>query len=91
MNCIVCNCEIIPDRVKFLLENNKEMTCTKHAQPVSIKALYSGEYGTSELIFCDRIYDDSVRTKLYNSETQLNDDGDFEEEEDLNKPTDTDL
>lgn len=75
--CIVCGCEVPNERLEFLIENNREICCTKHAQPVKLKAIYSGEHGTSELIFCDRIYNDSVsvRTKLYNSE-------DFEELED---------
>lgn len=77
--CIVCNCEIIPERVEFLVENNKEMTCLSHAQPVKLKAIYSGEHGTSDLIFCDRVYDDSVRTKLYNTEQFVDD----EESEDV--------
>lgn len=68
MKCVVCNCEVIPDRVQFLLDNNKEMTCLEHSHTVKPKALYSGEYGTSELIFCDRVYNDSVRSKLYNAE-----------------------
>lgn len=66
--CIVCNCEIPAERMEFLIEYNKEICCTKHAQPVRIKAIYSGEHGTSDLIFCDRVYNDSVRTKLYDSE-----------------------
>ena len=73
--CIVCGCEIPNERLEFLIENNREICCTKHAQPVKLKAIYSGEHGTSDLIFCDRVYNDSVRTKLYNSE-------DFEELED---------
>ena len=66
--CIICNCEIHPERVIFLTENNREMCCTVHAQPVRIKAIYSGEHGTSDLIFCDRVYADSVRSKLYDTE-----------------------
>jgi hypothetical protein len=66
--CIVCNCDIPDERLQFLLENDKELCCIKHAQPVKIKAIYSGEPGTSDLIFCDRVYNDSVRTKLYDSE-----------------------
>lgn len=72
--CIVCNCDVTPERAEFLVENNKEMTCLAHAQPVKLKAIYSGEHGTSELIFCDRVYDDSVRSKLFNTEQIIEDD-----------------
>lgn len=79
--CVVCDCEVIPERAEFLLENNKEMTCLQHAQPVKLKAIYSGEHGTSELIFCDRVYNDSVRSKLYNTEQ-------FVDDEELNNSED---
>lgn len=79
--CIVCNC-VIPDaRIEFLVENNKEMTCLKHSITKPIKAIYSGEHGTSDLIFCDRVYNDSVRSKFYNAEVigELEEDGDMED------------
>ena len=58
--CIVCNCNIPAERVEFLIENNKEMTCLAHSITTPVKALYSGEHGTSELIFCDKVYNDKV-------------------------------
>jgi hypothetical protein len=64
----VCNAQVPAERVEFLLENNKEITCIKHAAPVALKAIYSGEFGTSDLIFCDKIYNDSVRSKFYDAE-----------------------
>lgn len=78
--CIVCGCNVIPERVEFLKENNKEITCLEHGQHNKIKAIYSGEYGTSDLIFCDRIYNDSVRTKLYKIEDIEFDDEEFDDE-----------
>ncbi len=67
--CIVCNCIIPEARVEFLIENNKELTCIKHTLTKPPKAIYTGEHGTSDLIICDRVYDDSVRNKFYDAET----------------------
>lgn len=83
MNCIVCDIEVHPERVAFLLDNNKEITCINHALPVSIKAVYSGEHGTSELIFCDRLYDDSLAAKFESAEEITLDDTPIDDTEDL--------
>lgn len=81
-NCIVCNCEIPEARVEFLLENGHELTCLKHSISRPIKAIYSGEHGTSDLIMCDRVYNDSVRTKFFNAEKVNDIDDDDDEIED---------
>jgi hypothetical protein len=68
-NCPVCNKLIPQERVEFLLSlNYNELYCVDHACARPVKAIYSGENGTSELIFCDRVYNDSVKGKFYDSE-----------------------
>lgn len=69
--CVMCDKLISDERVVFLRSsgyNENEFCCTKHSIIKPIKAIYSGEFGTSELIFCDRVDNDSVRTKLLDSE-----------------------
>jgi hypothetical protein len=41
--------------------------------PVKLKGVYAGEHGTSDLILCDRVYDDSVRTKFFESDEEVTD------------------
>ena len=67
-NCWVCNKPIIPERAQFLIEEGvreDSLTCTVHSQTKRLQALYSGEHGTSDLILCDKVYNDSVRTKFH--------------------------
>ena len=77
--CPVCDALIPDERVAFLKELNYkdiDIYCVKHALNRPIKGIYSGEAGTSDLIFCDQVYNDSVRRKLYNAE-------DISEEDDI--------
>lgn len=80
--CVECGCSVVQERVDFLVENNKEITCLAHGSTARIKAIYSGEHGTSDLIFCDKVYNDSVRSKLYRTEEiEAEEDEDIEAEE----------
>jgi hypothetical protein len=85
--CVVCNCVVNAERVEFLIENGNEITCVNHSITAPIKALYSGQHGASDLIFCRKVCNDSVRSAFYDSETlsvdTLDDYVDDEEEEDL--------
>lgn len=69
--CWVCSCVIPRERVKFLKESNlheSEYTCVAHSQTKAIKGIYMGEHGTSEMKLCDRVYNDSVRSKFREAE-----------------------
>ena len=80
--CIVCNCKISEERAQFLIDNNKEITCLTHSITAPIRGIYTGEHGTSDLILCDKVYNDSVRTKFFNAEKVGDIDDEEEEEED---------
>lgn len=71
MNCPVCNVEIPQERVDYLVGlryPEHDIFCVKHASNRLTKAVYSGEVGTSELIFCRRVFDDSVQNTLLDAE-----------------------
>lgn len=71
MNCPVCNVVIPEERVDYLRGlryPDHDIFCVKHASQRTIKAIYSGEPGTSELIFCKHVYNDSVHSTLINAE-----------------------
>ena len=68
--CWDCNTVIPIERVEFLLESGvkpDQLTCLKHSQTTKIKGVYTGEHGTSDMLLCDRVYDDSVRSKFRES------------------------
>ena len=85
--CPICKVKIPQERVEFLLElkyNIDDVYCVNHALNRPVKAIYSGEHGTSELIMCDRVYNDSVKHKFYDSERiEEPDDEPTESEEDI--------
>ena len=74
--CWFCNCAIPSERVKFLKGTSlheSEYTCVNHSQTKAIKGIYMGEHGTSEMKLCDKVYNDSVRSKFRDPE-DLDDD-----------------
>lgn len=65
--CWDCNCVIPKERIEFLTEigvHPEQFTCVKHSHATRIKGIYSGENGTSPIIFCDKVYNDSVRSQF---------------------------
>ena len=81
-NCFVCNKEIVPERVEILLDmgiNRNHMTCVHHSTTKPIKGIYMGENGTSELKLCNRVDNDSVRSKLYDAEVAATEEVDTDE------------
>lgn len=69
--CWNCNTEISPERIEFLLElgvAERDLSCLKHSQITRIKGIYSGENGTSDIILCSKVYNDSVRSKFTEEE-----------------------
>lgn len=69
--CCICDKGIQPARVEFLLEQGtppSNLTCLIHSPTRRIKGLYSGENGTSDLILCNKVYDDSVRSIFRSAE-----------------------
>lgn len=81
--CPVCNKIIPEERVAFLKELNYadvDIYCVNHAINRPVKGIYSGEVGTSDLILCDQVYNDSVRRKLYNTEDLSEEDDIIEED-----------
>lgn len=72
--CAVCSCIIPKARVAFLKEcctDPRDMCCIAHAKNARVKGIYSGEFGTSPIIFCDKIYNDSVRQKFSEAEQEV--------------------
>lgn len=85
--CPACDCIIPEERVNILRElkySDNDIFCVTHAMNRPVKAIYSGEHGTSDLILCDRVYSDSVRKKFYDAEVDKDEDvsDDSEEEQD---------
>jgi len=79
--CWFCNETIPTERVKFLRGTNlheSEFACVKHSQTKNIKGIYMGEHGTSEMKLCDRVYNDSVRSKFRDAENTDDEDSDEE-------------
>ena len=65
--CWDCGKVIPAERLEFLRESGvhpDRLTCIKHANATRIKGIYSGEHGTSDIILCDKVYNDSVRSKF---------------------------
>lgn len=72
MKCPACNVEIPQERVDYLLRlryPEHDIFCVKHASQRKVKAIYSGEPGTSELIFCKEVFQDSVQNTFLDSES----------------------
>lgn len=85
-NCPACNVEIPHERIEILKQLNyaeHNFFCVKHAINKPVKAIYSGENGTSELIMCDRVDDDNVRNKFYDPEVSFDS---VDTPEDVNPP-----
>lgn len=71
LTCPVCGVDIPRERVDYLRGlryPDHDIFCVKHASSRSIRAIYSGEPGTSELIFCSKVYQDSVKNTFLNAE-----------------------
>jgi hypothetical protein len=84
--CFVCNQVIPAARVEFLIGDVTplhELTCLHHSTTSKIKGIYFGEHGTSEIILCDKVYDDDVRSKFTSIEEHSPDTDEDELEEDL--------
>jgi len=85
--CPVCNNVIPEERIAILRElryDENSFYCVNHALNKPIKAIYSGENGTSELIMCDRVDNDSVRHKFYDPEVSF----DHLDDAEVEKPSD---
>ena len=79
IGCVVCLKEIPAARLKALREMNTPLhkyTHTHCSTVTKIKGLYLGEVGTSEIMFCDKIYNDSVRSVFRSSENKEDEDED---------------
>ena len=77
--CWDCGATIPIARIQFLLESGcraNQLTCLKHSNTTRIKGVYTGENGTSDIILCDKVYNDSVRSKFREVEETLDDLGD---------------
>ncbi len=81
--CWECQTPIIQDRIDFLLESGirpERFTCIKHASNSRIQGIYSGEVGTSPIIFCDKVYNDNIRSKFTNLDELIEETDDLPEE-----------
>lgn len=80
--CYISGKEIPEERVealKMLGVPEHLWTCVEYSITKPKKAIYSGEVGTSDLIFCDKVYDDSVR-KVFKSNTKDTDEADLDDD-----------
>ncbi len=65
--CWDCGAVVPIARIQFLIESGcrpNQLTCLKHSSTTRIKGIYNGENGTSDIILCDKVYNDSVRSKF---------------------------
>lgn len=75
--CCVCDKVVIPERVAALFEMGTpeyNITCLDHSIIRIKKGIYLGEHGTSELLLCDRVDNDSVRSIFRDAESDHGDD-----------------
>lgn len=75
--CIICNKTIPTARIQALKSMNASRDRWTHVQcstVTKVKGLYFGEVGTSELQFCNKVYNDSVRTVFRSAEVDESDD-----------------
>jgi hypothetical protein len=74
--CWDCGHVIPTERLIFLVSSGvpeERLTCLKHANTSKVKGIYSGENGTSDIILCTKVYNDSVRTKFREVEENVGD------------------
>lgn len=72
--CVVSGKEIPPERVealKMLGTPQNQWTCVEHSTVRPRQGIFLGESGTSELLFVDKVYNDSVRSVLQNSDREV--------------------
>ena len=63
--CVICDKPIPVNRLEALVLMNtpaSKYTHTKCSTVTKIKGIYLGEVGTSEIMLCDKLYNDSVRS-----------------------------
>ena len=63
--CVICDKPIPANRLEALVLMNtpvSKYTHTKCSTVTKIKGIYLGEVGTSEIMLCDKLYNDSVRS-----------------------------
>lgn len=70
--CWDCGKDIPLARAEFLLTDMglaaDQLTCLKHSAITKVQGIYSGENGTSDIILCKKVYNDSVRSKFREEE-----------------------
>jgi hypothetical protein len=70
--CVVSGKPIPAERVealRMLGTPESRWTCVEHSLTKPRQGVYLGEVGTSELLFVDKVYDDSVRS-IFKSESK---------------------
>jgi hypothetical protein len=71
--CVVSGKVIPPERVEALemlgIPENR-WTCVEHSLEKVRQGIFMGEAGTSELLFVDKVYDNSVRSVFKGSEEE---------------------
>ena len=82
--CWVSGKVIPPARIKALIMLGvppHEMTCVEHSQVKKKQGVYLGEYGTSQMLVVDKVYDDSVRDVFNHSQADQHDSDDSDDTE----------
>lgn len=75
MNCPICDKRIPKERLEVLRSLGKPehlWACVACTQDRPYKAIYMGEYGTSELVKCSQVYSDSA-SQVFDAQTQITD------------------
>lgn len=69
--CVVCSKTIPAARIEALISMDTPLTKFTHVScstTTKIKGVYLGENGTSQIMLCDKLYDDSVRSVFRRAE-----------------------
>ena len=80
--CVVCGTEIPKERLEALQSlkiTDNNLTCMKHSTTTKKKGIYLGEVGTSQLLVCNKVYNDSVRSVFKHAEVS-DDDSDSDQD-----------
>ena len=88
--CVVCSKQIPVARIaalELLNTPSHQYTHVACSTTTKIKGIYSGEVGTSKIILCNKVYNDSVRTvfkraDLAEDEDESSEEGTEEENQD---------
>lgn len=62
--CVICEKEVSQERALFLIDSGVDIRCLEHANPNVKKGIFVDD----GLVLCRRVYNDSVKSMLSDSE-----------------------